>query len=211
MSDIQRFSLVLFIVNFVAASILAGVYAVTKPRIETQKNLAEEEAIREVMPVSIGDRLETVKENGEIKYWKVFKGASPKAAGYVFIAEKYGYSSVIETMVGMKSDGTITGVRILSQNETPGLGAKIVEIASDRTLLGALKQIFSEEKAAEQKLSPYFTEQFKGLNVKRVQLSKGSVQAIRGATMAITGATVSSKACVDSIKSKALEILNAEQ
>src|SRR3989338_1342364 len=203
MTDIPRFTLVLFIVNFVAASILGGVYAVTKPRIETQKNLAEEEAIKEVMPVSIGDRLEPVKENGVIKYWRVFKGANPKAAGYVFIAEKYGYSSVIETMVGIKSDGSITGVRVLSQNETPGLGAKIVEVASDRTLWGALKQLFSEEKETGNKISPYFTEQFKGLNVKRLELSKGSVQAI-------TGATISSKACVDSIKLKATEILNAE-
>lgn len=204
MTDIPRFSLILFIVNFIAASILAGVYAAAKPRIETQKNLVEQQAIREVMPVSIGDRIETVKENGKIKYWKVFKGASPKASGFVFIAEKYGYSGVIETMVGMKSDGTITGVRVLSQNETPGLGAKIVEVVSERTLFGALKEIFSGKNGPEQKPLPYFTEQFKGLNVRRMELSKGSVQAI-------TGATISSKACVDSIKLEALEILNADE
>lgn len=216
MKDILRFVLVLFLVNLVAASILAGVYIVTKPRIEQQKKLLQEEALREIMPEEIGDRLEPVKEDGEIKYWKVFKGPGYRLRGYVFIAKKYGYSSVIETMVGIKRDGTITGVKILSQNETPGLGAKIVEVVTDKTITSALKGIFSKKKQAsnhsstatdsgtgpaEKSLSPYFTEQLKGLDVRKVDI--GNIDAI-------TGATISSKAVVDSMRSEGLEILNAK-
>ena len=191
----------LFLVNLVAASILAGVYIVTKPRIDQQKKLLQEEALREVMPEETGDRLEPVKEDGEVKYWKVFKGPDYRLRGYVFIAKKYGYSSVIETMVGMKRDGTITGVRILSQNETPGLGAKIVEVVTDKTITSALKGIFSKKKQVEKSLSPYFTEQLKGLDIRKVDI--GNIDAI-------TGATISSKAVVDSMHSEGLEILNAK-
>lgn len=202
MKVIFRFALILFLVNLVAASILAGVYNLTKAKIEEEERLVKEEALRQVMPESVGDRLEPFQTNGEIKYWKVFKGAGyNRPSGYVFIAEKYGYSSVIKTMVGMKRDGTITGVRILSQSETPGLGARIIEVVSNMTILKALREIFSKEKGTGPELEPYFTEQFKGLNVKRLELSGDKVQAI-------TGATISSRACVDSIREKGLEILN---
>jgi len=200
MKNISRFVLVLFLVNLVAAAILAGVYTVTRPKIEAQKKMAEAEALREVMPESVGNRLEKV-EDGDAGYWKVFKDENYRPSGYVFIAKKYGYSSVIETMVGIKRDGSITGVRILNQNETPGLGAKIVEILSDKTLKSALKGLFSGKKEPEKNILPYFTEQFKGVNVKNIDISNID---------AITGATISSKAVVESIREKGLEILNAE-
>jgi electron transport complex protein RnfG len=171
MNNTLRFAIVLFLVNLIAAFILAGVYGITKVKIDAQKSSTEEAALKEVMPESVGDRLEPVEENGLVKYWKVFKGASNKTSGYIFVAEKYGYSSVIESMVGMKRDGSITGVRVLSQNETPGLGAKIIEAVSDKTLLSAIKDIFSKEKVNQEKALPYFTEQFKGLSIKDLEIS----------------------------------------
>ncbi len=198
MNNITRFAFVLFLVNLIAASVLTGVYYLTRPRIEAQQKLIKEEALRQVMPGSVGNRLEPFKENGEVRYWKVFKGSDPIPRGYVFIAKKYGYSSIIESMVGMKKDGTITGVRVLSQNETPGLGARVVEVLSNKTLITALKDIFLRKKPAEKRLSPYFTGQFKGMKIQRMDISNID---------AITGATISSKAVVDSIKSRGLEIL----
>jgi len=203
MKNVLRFALVLFLVNLVAASILAGVYYVTRPRIEQQERLIREQALKEVMPESVGGRLEAFREDGRIKYWQVFKGSDYRVRGYIFIAKEYGYSGVIETMVGMKKNGTITGVRILNHTETPGLGAKIVEAASDKTILKALKGMFSKEKEISKALPPYFTEQFKGWDVSRIGLSGDGIQAI-------TGATISSKAVVDSIRSRGTEILNAE-
>jgi electron transport complex protein RnfG len=204
MNNIVRFALVLFLVNLVAASILAGVYYVTRPKIETQEKLVREEALKEVMPESVGERLEPVEENKELNYWKVYKGSGSRASGYIFIAKKYGYSSVIETMVGMKNDGTITGVKIISQNETPGLGAKIVEIMSNRTIFKVIKEMVSKERKLEKKLAPYFTEQFKGLDIRKINLSNPQIDAI-------TGATISSRAVIDSIREKGMELLDVER
>lgn len=199
MNNIFRFTLVLFLVTFIASSVLSGVYNLTKGQIERQKILLEEEALRQVMPDKVGDRLELV-EGGKEKYWKVYKGSNRKEVGYIFIAKKYGYSSVIETMVGMRSDGTITGARVLSQNETPGLGAKIIEVLSSETIVSALRNIFSKEKLSKEKILPYFTEQFVGKNVRGISLSADGIHAI-------TGATISSKAVVESIRERGLEIL----
>ena len=202
MKTVLKFIFVLFLVNFVAAAILAAVYGLTKGRIEAQERLVEDEALKQVMPEGVGDRIELVQDGGDIKYWKVFKGDRTRPTGYIFIAKKYGYSSVIETMVGIKRDGTITGVSILSQNETPGLGAKIVEVASTKTVFSALKGLFSSEVTKEKELEPYFTEQLKGLSVRKLALSKN--------VEAITGATISSAACVEAIREQGLEILRRD-
>jgi len=201
MKSILKFAFILFLVNFLAASILAGAYNLTKSEIQKQESMIQEEALKQVMSDTVGDRIELVKESDAIKCWKVFKGNSPEPQGHIYIAKKYGYSSVIETMVGIKKDGTITGVRVLSQNETPGLGAKIIEIVSTRTLFSSLRGIFTNQKHSKEILSPYFTEQFTNRNVKELELSNSGIHAI-------TGATISSRAVLDSIKSKGLEILN---
>jgi len=201
MKNILKFAFILFFVNLIAASILAGTYNLTKSKIQKQESLIQEEALKQVMPDTVGDRIELIKESDAIKYWKVFKGDSLEPQGYIYITKKYGYSSVIETMVGIRKDGTITGVRVLSQNETPGLGAKIIEIVSTRTLFSSLREIFTNQKHSKEMLSPYFTEQFTRRNVKELELSNAGIQAI-------AGATISSRAILDSIKSKGLEILN---
>jgi electron transport complex protein RnfG len=157
MKTILKFAFILFLVNMVAASILAATYNITKSKIEEQVRLAQEQALREVMPMEIADRLEPVKKDEVTQYWKAFKGDNPQTRGYILIVRKYGYSSVIETMVGMKKDGTITGLRVLSQNETPGLGAKIKE--------------------------PFFTKQFMNRGVSELELSKNNIHAITGATI----------------------------
>ncbi|MCX5687364.1 MAG: RnfABCDGE type electron transport complex subunit G [Candidatus Omnitrophica bacterium] len=201
MKIILKFAFILFFVNLIAATILAGTYNLTKSKIQKQESMIQEEALKQVMPETIGNKIELVKESDTIKYWKVLKGDNPEPQGYIYIAKKYGYSSVIEIMVGIRKDGTITGVRVLSQNETPGLGAKIIEIVSTRTLFSSLREIFIKEKHPKEILSPYFTEQFTNRNVKELELSNGGIQAI-------TGATISSRAVLDSIKSSGLEILN---
>jgi len=201
MKTIFKFAFILFLVNLVAGAILAGTYSLTKYRIQKQENMIQEEALKQVMPETIGDRIELVKEPGAVKYWKVFKKNNPEPQGYIYAAKKYGYAGVIETMVGIRKDGTVTGVRVLSQNETPGLGAKIVEVISTRTLFNYLREVFAREKRPKEILPPYFTEQFINRNIKELELSKNGIHAI-------TGATISSRAVLDSIKSGGLEVLN---
>ena len=157
MKTILKFAFILFVVNLAAASILAATYNVTKPKIEEQIRLAQAQALKQVMPGEISDRLEPVEKDGAVQYWKAFKGNNSQLKGYIFIAKKYGYSSVIETMVGMKKDGTITGLRVILQNETPGLGDKIAE--------------------------PSFIRQFINRNVSELELSKNNVDAVAGATI----------------------------
>ncbi len=124
MKEMVRYGSTLAIICVVASASLAVMNSVTKSKIIAQ-GLAEEEAsLKDVLPR--GTRFEPVKSGNEIIYYKGYDKDN-KFSGVAFKASGKGYSSTIETIVGMGKDGTITAIKILSQNETPGLGARVCE------------------------------------------------------------------------------------
>lgn len=62
--------------------------------------------------------------------YRVYAGNNPAAALFVVTARD-GYSGPIRLLLGIDSDGSITGLRILEHRETPGLGDKIEAGRSD--------------------------------------------------------------------------------
>ena len=62
-----------------------------------------------------------------------------------------GYNGAIKIIVGIKQDGTISGTRILSHQETPGLGDKIDLRISD-WVLGFTGKALTEENQADWKV-----------------------------------------------------------
>jgi len=125
MKEMVRYGLVLAIICIVAAGLLAGVNSLTKDKILQQAQAEEEASLKEVMPT--GASFEAIKSGSEILYYKAYD-KSKKYTGIAFKASGKGYSSIIETMVGMLKDGTITAIKVLSQNETPGLGARVTAL-----------------------------------------------------------------------------------
>lgn len=188
MNNVVKFSLILFLICFFASAFLSGVNFLTKEKIAFQKYQAEQEALLEVMPEAA--EFETVKKGKDVLYYKAL-GKDKNILGFCFIAFGKGYSSAIETMVGMKKDGEITAIKILSQSETPGLGAKITELASSVTLFEA----FSGRAKNDEKLKPWFAKRFSSKNIS--ELDKIDT---------ISGATISSNAVIKSVKEKAEEI-----
>lgn len=166
MRETIKYGIILSLICAVASGLLAGVNSLTKSRILAQTKQEEEASLREV--ITEAQHFEPVKTGEDIIYYKAYN-KDGKFMGVAFKASGKGYSSTIETMVGMLKDGTITAIKILSQNETPGLGARIAESG--------------------------FREQFRDKNTQDLT----EVQAI-------TGATISSKAVIDSVKSKTDQI-----
>lgn len=148
-----RYGFILALICIVASGLLAVVHSLTKLKIIAQAQEEEEMSLKEVMPQ--GEKFIPVKKGEEILYYKV-NDKDDKFIGVAFKAEGDGYSSDIETMVGMTKDGTITNIKILSQNETPGLGMQVTE--------------------------PAFLNQFSNKNIKNLN----EVQAITGATISST-------------------------
>lgn len=126
MKEMVRYGFILALICTVAAGLLASMNLLTNYRILAQARTEEEAALREVMPEGI--EFNPVKFGNEVIYYQAY-GAKKELIGAVFKASGKGYSSTIETMVGMFKDGMINTIKILSQNETPGLGIRITEPA----------------------------------------------------------------------------------
>ncbi len=144
MREMVRYGSTLAIICVVASASLAVMNSVTKSKIIAQ-GLAEEDAsLKDVLPQ--GTRFEPVKSGNEIIYYKAHD-KNGKLIGVAFKTQGKGYSSSIETMVGMLKDGTIIAIKILSQNETPGLGARITESSFTRQFANRGAQNLNEVQA----------------------------------------------------------------
>lgn len=117
---------------FVGTALLAYVFSITRAPIEASEKEARLALFKQILPESsydnellndkidiapneeLGNRLPTVanvaKKNG-------------KTAGVILEALAHdGYSGDIKLLIAIRSDGSISGVRVLAHKETPGLG-----------------------------------------------------------------------------------------
>ncbi|MFH1458732.1 MAG: RnfABCDGE type electron transport complex subunit G [Candidatus Omnitrophota bacterium] len=124
MKDIIRYSLTLGLICIVASASLAAVNSLAQPKINEQAKSEEEASLKDVLPEA--DHFEAVKQGSDILYYKAFD-KSGQLRGVAFKVAGKGYSSTIETMAAMSAEGDILAIKVLSQNETPGLGARVTE------------------------------------------------------------------------------------
>jgi len=101
MVKVIKMGLILAVFCILSAWGLAYIYQFTKPQIEKNSKQAMVSSKQAVLP--------------------------PSGKGVVRQILVKGYSSDIEILVGIDKDRKVSGLKILSQRETPGLGAKIVQ------------------------------------------------------------------------------------
>lgn len=183
----MRYGFILALICLVASASLAVVNSLTRTKILAQAKLEEENSLKEVLPEGVN--FEAVKSGEDTLYYKVYNKDS-EFIGIAFKASGKGYSSDIQTMVGMKKDGTISAIKVLNQNETPGLGARVIEVSDDTTIWDVLRG----KKGDREGKRPWFQEQFANKKIPDLK----SIQAI-------SAATISSKAVIDSVERKAQE------
>ena len=123
--------------------------------------------------------------------------------GYAAVGAAQGYSSRVRIMVGLGPGlEKIVGVKVVAQQETPGLGTRIAEVKSDKTIVGLVTGKGREPKAADP--TPAFMKQFIGLKVDAVRLRSsgdgGRIQAISGATISSTAAVNATRNAIERIR-----------
>ena len=130
---VVKYGLVLLIVGVVAGGILAYSNSLTAPIIAEQEKAGSFAAFQEIFTdtndfVAIDEGLlseiignhATVQEVFEVK-------EGDEIVAYAFNTVSGGYGGGITTISGFNLDGTIQGIRIIDNSETPGLGTKIVD------------------------------------------------------------------------------------
>lgn len=124
----------------VGTALLAATYLVTRPIIAETEKQAKLALIGQILPKDLYDndilrdaaQLPPAKELGNSEPTPVYRAVregKPSAAVLEVIAPD-GYSGKIRMIVAIKADGQVSGVRVVSHNETPGLG-DYIEIAKN--------------------------------------------------------------------------------
>jgi len=126
MKEMTRYGFILALICVVAAGLLATVNKLTGPKILAAAQAEEQAALKEVMPLAAKFTAVESDADKETLYYKAFD-SQDKLIGFVFKAKGKGYSSVIETLVGIFPDEKISAIKIISLNETPGLGMRVTE------------------------------------------------------------------------------------
>jgi electron transport complex protein RnfG len=174
-----RLTIVLAVISAAASGLLVLVNSFTAPKIFAYQAQAEADAYRQVLPQaeryqSLSPaqlaKLRTNPETAGISNVKAgIKAGRP--VGWVCKVVSHGYSSDIKLLVGIGQDARLTGVVILEQSETPGLGSEVTGAEFIR-------------QAALKKADPQ----------QDLQVNKDG-----GTVQAVAGATISSRAVVHGI------------
>ena len=151
---IPQAAVVLTVVAVISGAALAGVNALTKDTIEAQRLAANAAAYQAVMPEAAGFSISDAAEDfaaeygkqvyGTGSYGRVYinegvegKDASGNVIGYaVSVTTADGFDGNIALIVGVSSDGTVTGISFTELNETPGMGMRADEDAWKAQFIG---------------------------------------------------------------------------
>ncbi|MDK2967045.1 MULTISPECIES: RnfABCDGE type electron transport complex subunit G [Lacrimispora] len=182
-------ALILFVITLVSGFLLGGAYQITKAPIEKATIAANNEAYKAVFPeaaefkpddqmkaaietcntelpaqnfgnVGVNNALQAVDESGTL-------------LGYVITSHSDdSYGGTVELSVGIKADGSISGIEFLAISDTPGLGLKAKE--------------------------PAFKDQYTGKSAESLTVTK-SGNAGDAEINAISGATITSSATTNAV------------
>lgn len=193
--SITKNSLILGLFALITAGIVAATFQGTKERITLEEKRAAEKALLEIIPANRHDndmltsvitvppeQLSQLGLNEAADIHVALMGNSPVAVIIPTVAPD-GYSGDIKMIVGINSDGSVAGVRVLSHHETPGLGDKI-EIRKSDWIRG-----------------------FEGKSLENPALEKWRVKKDGGEFDQFTGATITPRAVVNAVRN-ALEYYN---
>ena len=162
----------LLAICLVCSGLLAGVYALTAEPIAAAAAAKNEAAIMEVLPSSAVtiEEERTIDFEGASYAYNLAYDEQGNTVGCAINVSPVGFGGPIAIKVGFDANGVIWNTKVLSQAETPGLGAKCVEAS--------------------------FSDQFKGFDPSAKKLA---VKKDGGDVDAITASTITSRAYADGL------------
>ena len=187
----SRYGILLGFVALLCTAISAGIFFLTKDKIDAVMATQQRELLLQVIPQDYfnNNLLESAvipQDKNLVGIQKIYfakKDGNISAYAYETTAPD-GYSGDIRLLVGLDPKGEILGVRVIEHHETPGLGDKI-ELRISNWILNFTHQSINEHN-----------------------LSEWSVKKDGGKFDQFSGATITPRAVVNQTKRSALIMLN---
>ena len=185
-ASVMRNSLTLAAIAAVCTTLVAFTYRVTDNRIVANQEAWLEQSLLPALgglpfDGDVGDARLTIPAphdlpgSGDAVVYRVYRGGAPAAALFVVTARD-GYSGAIRLLIGVDSDGALTGVHVLEHRETPGLGDGI-----------------------EASKSPW-ARQFNGRSLGDPAVERWAIRRDGGEFDQLTGASVTPRAIVKAVR-----------
>ncbi|MDD2484996.1 MAG: RnfABCDGE type electron transport complex subunit G [bacterium] len=168
MKEVIKLGLALLVICAIAGLALGLTYNITLPRIKAQEEAARQRLYRNLLPGADIFKEITI---GTHKYQMGLLHG--QRIGVVSTVTGKGYGGDIVIVVGIDQVGRVTGVSILSQNETPGLGSKAAQLPFLRQYAG------------------------KGAEELKLRVDGGKIDAVTAATITSRAVTSGVKGAVD--------------
>lgn len=184
--NMMRSALVLMLFAIIGTALVAFTYDAARDRIAENERKSLLKSLHEVISPDMHNNdlysdttsilnPELLGSDEPVMVYRARKNHQPVAAVFASIAPD-GYNGTIKLLVGIDIHGTLLGVRVLSQKETPGLGDAIEADRSD-WILG-----------------------FRGKSLRDPAYKRWKVKKDGGAFDQFTGATITPRAVVKAIR-----------
>lgn len=133
MNQTVKFGIILLIFTAISGGVLAFSNSITEPIIAERQRESSFGAFLDIFAdaehfIEIDEeRLEEIKANNMFirEIYEVKVGEETTA--YAFNTVSGGYGGDIVTITGINLDGTLAGMKVVQNSETPGLGTRIVD------------------------------------------------------------------------------------
>lgn len=187
----SRYGILLGFVALLCTAISAGIFFLTKDKIDAVMAAQQRELLLQVIPQDYfnNNLLESAvipQDKNLLGIQKIYfakKDGNISAYAYETTAPD-GYSGDIRLLVGLDPKGEVLGVRVIEHHETPGLGDKI-ELRISNWILNFTNQSINEHN-----------------------LNEWAVKKDGGKFDQFSGATITPRAVVNQTKRSALIMLN---
>jgi len=179
-----RIVVILSVIGVVSGGLLAWINGFTEPLIKENRRVATEKAVRRVLPGT--KDIKRIKLRGMTGYQG--RNESGRVTGNAFVVETNGFQGQIKMMIGLDSNyRKVTGLQILENIETPGLGGRIDESKWRRQFIGLSGQ-------------------------KEILMIKNQAPDVaENEIEVITGATISSKAVVGGLNKELSKLVGPQR
>jgi electron transport complex protein RnfG len=170
----------------ICTTLVALTHAVTAPRIAANEQAFLEQSLQPVLEgIEYDGKLSestiiippphSLPGNDAVTVYRVYADAAPVAALFVVNA-RGGFAGPIRLLIGVDTDGNVTGARVLAHRETPGLGDLIESDKSD------------------------WIQQFTGRSLTNPDIATWGIKRDGGEFDQLTGATITPRAVVRAIR-----------
>ncbi len=194
---VSKMAVILFLFTAIGTAVVALSYDLTKNQIADNQKQTLLKQLNALISTDLydndllNDKIEiTDKENlgttMPVSFYRARKQNQPQAIIFMPVAPD-GYGGSIQLLVGITIEGTLLGVRVVSHQETPGLGDLIEEKRS--------KWIYS----------------FNGFSLEYPPLEKWNVKKDGGIFDQFTGATITPRSIVKAVKKSLIFFQNKKE